>query len=1131
MLRDNKYANHPSATSGHTSSTRNTTTTVVGISGKLKSPYFYTLASIVILTILSILILNFRLSLANATGSEGSNDTGIATLSRVGITQAGTGQSVTIDGTTLDEEGENNEVDNAKRRTILNNNVVRYRADLQVSTPGSLTLSITLPANNTIDEATIGSAQGCIAGSKLEAVTVDGKKSYTNNKATCVMNATSIGQVSWGITAYLWGGNNTKIQPTISLSGIAQSQKPDPITVVGKANYGMAFTNGDDGRIVNGINYSVIPSFGIYAKVDDNKNGGLGIAPLEEDIEFIIDTSSLPSGWYVSNLWTSYRYITGSGGKVSSMVHSGSLSTEKLDGGNALKVVWRGAVTGAKHCPTRQTTSSETVDKTKCFYTGATISIASPMSSLTSEQRGYKTAYSQFTTKLIGGGETVISPDVQSQTWTMSNKAYGNPVVVGGSAHAGWKSFWDNNYPVYTGESLTIDANISMSAVTQGSTASNLQYCVAWSPAQYTLSSDFTWNKSTVSSSYSVQYGIIGTDMSILPSSSQQYCGKYGDTNIENQRMFFNTLEEANAYAKQHNLKVNAMRLWSKEVKAGIRDVTVGQFKAVTVGRSEGVINATMSAAAITDQWNARNQSNNAASSDTPAVRTYKLIPGLLSHTITAVPSSNAPNTTDHVTITPKTYNRDTNVKITTTLPEGLTYQSGSFRVGSHQLSQGLDYDIARQSDGSTVITFNMDQIASIPGLEDIVGEPAIMPGEPGNDTDLPIAKDNNGNGIVRDAIEFDVLVDSNVPTPSTLTITSQVSGTGTNYAASTFRAASTSVTISQARVFGYNLTSSASSLNVNEDLTYTYSNYNLTDDDITNLDTISVLPFNNDSRGSYGLTSYNLSGLTIASSDKDLSLPTIYYTTDPKVRELEQSDPAELATNDSISWTKCNLDSQGNCTNLPSESTSGDADAPADGGVTAVRWQLPNFAKGAQYYINLTINDLDAESAAKLANDITYVSADGVVTATHQSPTTTSYVGESLGLRMDTTNLVATLNPNDATTLTNHLTILSNTRHGYNLTINMAGDSNGLVSQSSGRTIPAINTKPQSGTPGWSISTDNSEWQAVPTATGQGLLLYSNAQSGQTTTNLPVTYGFSTTESTVADTYQGQVVYTLVGI
>ena len=98
-------------------------------------------------------------------------------------------------------------------------------------------------------------------------------------------------------------------------------------------------------------------------------------------------------------------------------------------------------------------------------------------------------------------------------------------------------------------------------------------------------------------------------------------------------------------------------------------------------------------------------------------------------------------------------------------------------------------------------------------------------------------------------------------------------------------------------------------------------------------------------------------------------------------------------------------------------------------------------------------------------------------------------------------------------------------------MTINMAGDSNGLVSQSSGRTIPAINTKPQSGTPGWSISTDNSEWQSVPTATNQGLLLYSNAQSGQTTTNLPVTYGFSTTESTVADTYQGQVVYTLVGI
>ena len=59
------------------------------------------------------------------------------------------------------------------------------------------------------------------------------------------------------------------------------------------------------------------------------------------------------------------------------------------------------------------------------------------------------------------------------------------------------------------------------------------------------------------------------------------------------------------------------------------------------------------------------------------------------------------------------------------------------------------------------------------------------MPGEPGNTTDLPIAKDNNGNGITRDSIEFDVLVDSDVPTPSTLTITSQTAGTGTNYASS----------------------------------------------------------------------------------------------------------------------------------------------------------------------------------------------------------------------------------------------------------------------------------------------------------------------------------------------------------
>ena len=153
-----------------------------------KSPLFYTLISVIILTILTIIAISIKLSFSNAAGEvEGANDTAIATLNNVDILQAGTGQSVTIKGETLNENDYG--TDNTTRRTILNNNIVRYNANYNVTKVGQITFSITLPANNTIDEATIAESQGCLPNlSKLESADItnsDGTitKSYTNNKA------------------------------------------------------------------------------------------------------------------------------------------------------------------------------------------------------------------------------------------------------------------------------------------------------------------------------------------------------------------------------------------------------------------------------------------------------------------------------------------------------------------------------------------------------------------------------------------------------------------------------------------------------------------------------------------------------------------------------------------------------------------------------------------------------------------------------------------------------------------------------------------------------------------------------------------------------------------------------------
>ena len=121
----------------------------------------YILITITLFTIASITILSIRFALTGAVGNEGN-----ATLTNVSIKQAGTGQSVTIKGETLDE----------------NNNVVRYDATYNVTSPGIIELSITLPANNTIDEATIGSAQQCMNGSKLESADITNSDGTITNK-------------------------------------------------------------------------------------------------------------------------------------------------------------------------------------------------------------------------------------------------------------------------------------------------------------------------------------------------------------------------------------------------------------------------------------------------------------------------------------------------------------------------------------------------------------------------------------------------------------------------------------------------------------------------------------------------------------------------------------------------------------------------------------------------------------------------------------------------------------------------------------------------------------------------------------------------------------------------------------
>ena len=324
---------------------------------------------------MSIIILSIRFVLTGAVGNEGN-----ATLTNVSIKQAGTGQSVAIKGETLDEITLNQEAgygtDDASRRIILNNNVVRYDATYNVTSPGIIELSITLPANNTIDEATIGSAQQCMNGSKLESADItnsDGTitKSYTNNKATCVRNITNVAtgstlQTNWQITAYPWGSNNEQITPTLAINNQTQGTRPEPITVVGRGNYVLRAQQVAQLGQSGGYDTTPLLMVALYG-VRSQEDGVLGLAPIDEgNWEFEVNMSDMPDGWLVHVVSDNGFAMGPEGSGETSVVYSGRASAYKKNS-NTMVVVHTGSVTAALHCPARRIDHSVRFPYEQCY--------------------------------------------------------------------------------------------------------------------------------------------------------------------------------------------------------------------------------------------------------------------------------------------------------------------------------------------------------------------------------------------------------------------------------------------------------------------------------------------------------------------------------------------------------------------------------------------------------------------------------------------------------------------------------------------------------------------------------------------------------------------------------------------
>ena len=1180
-----------------------------GLGNKYHTP-LYILIAITLFTIASITVLSIRFTLTGAVGNEGN-----ATLTNVSIKQAGTGQSVAIDNVTMDETAYGT---NESRRTILNNNVVRYSATYSITTPGVIELSITLPANNTIDEATIGSAQGCTTGSKLEKATVNGETSYTNNKATCIRNITSPGSTNWNITAYPWGSNNEQITPTLAINNQAQDAKPEPITVVGRPNYEVDVFSQYD--IPGNSQYTQAIHFGV-ALYTSPLDSLLGVAPIDNgDWSVTIDVGELPSGWIVAKSANSpHGKISSVGLTDTSIAHSGAISLVNRD--SLITVNMSDAATAVRHCP--KTVGITGMSTDKCYYSGFEIVIGVPYVSLSDDYEHYALNFGNIKA-LASGVEYTIIPQPSRLSWTLSSRASAQYGAWASSNEqdlilpVGWLNQYTQNQPVYSGESLYSMLMMISNVVPGQESATNLNICLTFDPNELNVHKQFARNTTNVgllTSNPNVQYGV---------STSNTCTDADYDTDS-----FFDTLDEASIYASQAGRKVNAVRIHADTVVAWRRDGRIGSLGVAVIGRkpTQEATNVTISTSASTSEWSER-----------VGDMTVTLTPGLLSHTLTAEPSSTNPGKEDHITITTKTYNKDTNAKITVNLPTGLSIKPGTITIKDPNTGNPIpliegetsDYTVSlnatnaiatttttptssttsddtnptntiKLTNGST-ITFNLDNIATNHGIN-LTGYEPIYPGESGvtdiecntvsnttsnsdtnptchevittnnNNTDddpinddLPIAADNNGNGIehTHTPIEFDVVIDEDTPAPSTITINSTASGTGTDYASSTFKSASDTIAVADPpRTFGYDLTTSSNYVYAGDNLTYNYQVSNLTNNEVTNLDLVTVLPYNDDSRGTTGLIDpatpatnpYTLTNLTTSLPDG----AHLYYTIDTTaVRQIERGkDTSALISDPSIIWQE--LDGNTIPTDIASK-------------IAALRLSIDNFAMDSKANFSITLTNILANNPTtdlqpSLASDITYLGYQvaGMPTLTsHTNLVKTSYEGNLLVLNPDKTTITTNLNPNEVKlgngnvdnpdSLTNRLDIAARTLNGYSVTMQVKGSSNSLLpistnnasnannindtNDNTNRLIPAINTTPTAGLTGWAISLDTTNadpaWQAVPAIdsdTDQPTLplsIYQTDGNGPKSLRLPIAYGVSTSQNTIADTYRAEVVYTL---
>lgn len=1062
-------------------------------------------AAVIVSVTASIIVLSrFRSQAAADTGTASFNGLTVDTSSVSSAGQKERVTSVKIGDTTLTEG-----VDSATGyRQILDNNSVIYQVKYNATTPGQITLVMTLPVNNTIDASSVSAAAGCVEGeSQVQKADVDGQVSYTNNQAVCVVNKASQGSSDWSVRANLWGGNGAKITPQLSIGGINQTIAESPNTTVillGKPNYKLnVYKSGNIPPVSGDWNKSVRMEMSLY--IPNNGTDNLGVEPLKDNrFDFIMDTSKLPKGWEVDMVMRDAGFHVNCLGERC-VAGDVKVQATKIDD-NQLKVSILDTPTAVDHWPTVNKSGNAINDNNR-YYANLGVYLAVPVAGLSEGNSEYSISLKDVPVEGMSGQPGSVGT-VKSLTWTLSNQGRVDP---GGGLFAdsnnpadltapkGWNTYYDGSGALYYGEKVRFRTHITGGSIPGSDHVDDFYQCTTWNPSLGEINRDIQLptNKDDFGDTMPVwEYGVVGTDMTKIPSSAQSSCGHYGDKSTDTVK-FFAKLSDAEAYAKSNNLKVNAVRFYSKQMRLVSRDTMVFAIPITVVGRNAGgsaVFSESMSA----KQWPEKVLSIGSGVS---------FVDGIVFHSISVQPASSNPNTKSHITLIPASYGQDSGVSIAVTLPSGLTPQAGSFVIGDKKLTAGSDYSVTKNADGTTTATIYLGTVGQLAAIDSTTGLPALP-----------------AHSVSQTPVEFDVIVGGSIPVPSTLTLNSIITGQGTARTKEAFRTASTDMAVAEKREFNYNLLSSASSISVGEDLSYDYSSSNSTDNNISDFDEIAVLPYNGDSRGTTGLLDnpYRISEYSVT-DDENGGNVQLFYTTDTKVRELEKDNPKALATDQSIKWVVYNP----NQDKLPDQTT-----AP----ITALRWKQATLAKDSNSTVKVTLSDINAANPTEqaptvLGNDISYIAAKTTATdttsSTHLLQTTTKYLGESVGLSLDNNNVEVRLKPVSVTPdLSQILRYSANTKKGYSLVVSDSDNDTSLTT-ADGRTIPSFATKPIAGTANWAMKLQGSGgWLAIPSQQ-KPVLLQSSTTGGKVEGNYTLTFAVSTA-ITMPGTYTDSITYSI---